>query len=134
MSSNNRNRAESISTQLKKRVMIEAMKRTLNNVSASVKYAQISRDTHYRWLKQDSKYRERLDTVNEELLDFAEMQLFKLIALGKQRSIIFFLKTKGKHRGYYTHPKNYNTQINQSKSEFELMTDEELDQYIKDNE
>lgn len=114
--------------------MIEAMKRTLNNVSTSVKYAQISRDTHYRWLKQDSKYRERLDTVNEELLDFAEMQLFKLIALGKQRSIIFFLKTKGKHRGYYTYPKNYNTQINQSKNEFEQMTDEELDQYIKDNE
>jgi len=60
------------------------------------------------------KYPEIETVYNEVLdskLDFAEGQLMKNIKEGKETSLIFFLKTKGKDRGYIErqeiqHPKS----------------------------
>lgn len=44
----------------------------------------------------DNKYQDILDTA----LDFVEGKLLENIAEGDVTSIIFYLKPKGKHRGY----------------------------------
>ncbi len=109
------------------------MRSTLFNVTASTRIAKISRDTHYRWLKEDEKYRLSLFDMKEEMLDFAEMQLFKAMqkgGKGSTRAAIFFLKTRGKERGYSTYTEDY--QPTQPKNEFEEMTDEELIEFTKD--
>lgn len=93
-------RNQLLSTKLKKKRMLHAMERSLCNISTSTKYAKISRNTHYRWLKEDENYKREIDEVKEVVLDFTEFQLRKLIAKGNLRAIMFHLNCKGKARGY----------------------------------
>ena len=80
--------------------MIQALELNLGNVTASCKAMNISRDTHYRWMKEDKEYRRAVKDMENAALDFAESQLLKQIAKGNPLSTIFFLKCKGKKRGY----------------------------------
>lgn len=128
-----KNRGKKLSTVTRKRMMVEAMKQTLHNVTAATRHLGISRTQHYKWLKDDPEYREQIEESLEVSLDFAEAKLRELIAKGNTRAIIFFLESKGKSRGYGLKNHNYRPEA-KPKSEFEQMTNEELDQYIKDNE
>ena len=105
-------------TDINKKLMLEALKSNLGIVSKSCEAVEISRDTHYRWLKEDKEYCEAVSELNERSIDFAEGQLFNLMAGAKKQvvtnqgnvveikdapnatAIIFYLKTKGKNRGY----------------------------------
>jgi hypothetical protein len=83
-----------------KKAMIEAMRASLGIVSTAAKQAGINRNTHYTWLKDDPEYAEAIDDISEAAIDFAESALHKKIQNGDTTSIIFYLKTKGKQRGY----------------------------------
>ena len=83
-----------------KKAMIEALEKTLGVVSTACKMADISRTTHYRWLEEDAEYKEAVDSIQDVALDFAETHLHKQIKEGSSTSTIFYLKTKGKKRGY----------------------------------
>lgn len=83
-----------------KKAMIEALEKTLGIVTGACKMANISRETHYRWMKEDEKYREAVESISDIALDFAESQLHLQIQNGEVSSTIFYLKTKGKRRGY----------------------------------
>ena len=80
--------------------MIQALELNLGNVTASCKAMNISRDTHYRWMKEDKEYRKAVKDMENAALDFAESSLLKQIAKGNPLATIFFLKCKGKKRGY----------------------------------
>jgi hypothetical protein len=97
--------------------MVEALARTYGRVTDAAKIVDIDRTTHYRWLKEDEEYRTAVESVGEVALDFVEGKLFELIE-GAEREVmteagpimlketpnptacIFYLKTKGKKRGY----------------------------------
>ena len=83
-----------------KKALVEALEKSLGVVSTACKAAGISRDTHYRWLKEDPEYKAQVEELSEVALDFAESHLHKLIKDGNPAATIFFLKTKGKNRGY----------------------------------
>ena len=83
-----------------KRAMIEALEKSLGVVTTAAKQAGINRKTHYEWLKEDPDYKAQVEDVANIALDFAESQLHKQIQEGEVSSTIFFLKTKGKGRGY----------------------------------
>jgi hypothetical protein len=83
-----------------KKKMLHALEQTLGVVSSACQKARISRDTHYRWLKEDDHYREKAEELAEVAIDFVEGQLLKQIKEGSIAGIIFYLKTKGKRRGY----------------------------------
>lgn len=85
--------------QIKKAVLI-ALERSLGVVSEACKKAGIGRTTFYEWCRQDKEFKEAVNDVEAVALDFAESQLFKNIAAGKEASLIFYLKTKGRKRGY----------------------------------
>lgn len=57
MANNKSKQPQLLSTKLKKARMLHAMERSLSNISASTQYAKISRNTHYRWLKEDKEYK-----------------------------------------------------------------------------
>ncbi|GHT02070.1 hypothetical protein AGMMS49525_04820 [Bacteroidia bacterium] len=84
----------------KKNAMIKALETTLGVVTPACQKLKISRKTHYQWMKEDEDYRKRVDDVLNVALDFAESKLHGNIKNGDTTSIIFFLKTKGKQRGY----------------------------------
>lgn len=80
--------------------MIEALEKSLGVVSSAAKAAGISRDTHYRWMKEDQDYMNQVNDLSEVALDFAESSLHRQIQSGNTPATIFFLKCKGRGRGY----------------------------------
>jgi len=84
----------------KKKRMFEALQDQLGVITAAAKQTGISRRTHYKWLKKDDNYQYWIKQIPDLCLDFVENALFKNIKAGKTAEIIFYLKTKGKHRGY----------------------------------
>jgi hypothetical protein len=90
----------STETRIKKAAMVKAMEEALGIVSAAARKVGIDRSTHYQWLKDDETYRAAIDSIQDIALDFAESQLHKQIQNGEVSSTIFYLKTKGKKRGY----------------------------------
>lgn len=63
---------------------------------------------HYNWLREDPDYEAVCRDAEEIRLDYAEEALDENIKSKKEISIIFMLKTKGRHRGYI---ENQNVQI-----------------------
>lgn len=80
--------------------MIKAMVKRLGVVTNACKDADIDRSTHYDWMKADDAYREAIESIAEITLDFAESKLLARIDKQDITAIIFYLKTKGKKRGY----------------------------------
>ena len=87
-------------TDTKKGLMLEALEKSLGIVSTACKMVDISRQTHYAWMKADEEYKKAVDSIQDGVLDFAESHLYKLVKEGNPAATIFFLKTKGKKRGY----------------------------------
>jgi hypothetical protein len=80
--------------------MVAALEKSLGVVSTACKAVDISRQTHYRWMREDDEYKTAVEELSEVAVDFAESHLHKLIRDGNPAATIFFLKTKGKNRGY----------------------------------
>ena len=84
----------------KKQLMLIALEQSLGIVTPAAKSVGISRETHYRWIKEDAEYKKATDEINEIQMDFVENALFKNIKNGDNASILFYMKYKGKLRGY----------------------------------
>ena len=80
--------------------MLLALKETLGVVSPACDMVGISRNTHYRWMKEDEEYKLEVEDLLEFQMDFVESKLFENINNGDISSTIFYLKTKAKSRGY----------------------------------
>ena len=80
--------------------MIEALTKSLGIVTLACKEVDIARQTHYRWMQEDEKYRRDVEDVADIALDFAESKLHKQIDKEDTTATIFYLKTKGRKRGY----------------------------------
>ena len=87
-------------TEQHKKAMIEALEKSLGVVTTACKSVGIGRTTHYMWLDEDPEYRRNVESISDIAVDFAESSLHKQIKEGNPTSTIFFLKTKGKKRGY----------------------------------
>jgi hypothetical protein len=88
------------STEVIKAAMIEALTKSLGIVTTACKQVEISRETHYRWMQEDEKYKSDVEDISDVALDFAESMLHKQIEAKDTAATIFYLKTKGKRRGY----------------------------------
>lgn len=87
-------------TQHNKKALLEALEKTLGIVTQACKIVGINRWTYYEYLKKDEEFKKKVDELSDVALDFVESNLHKNIEKGKEASIIFYMKTKGKHRGY----------------------------------
>lgn len=79
---------------------LSALEKTLGVVQTACKKTGISRTTYYNWRSKDEAFAKAVDEVQNVALDFAEDALFTSIQKGNVAAIIFYLKTKGKERGY----------------------------------
>ena len=87
-------------TDTHKKAMIEALKASLGIVSEAAEATGVCRQHHYTWMKNDDAYREEVEAISDIAIDFAESALKRKIRDGDTTAIIFYLKTKGKKRGY----------------------------------
>lgn len=83
-----------------KKALLAALEQTLGVVTTACKNVGCRRETYYKYYNTDAKFKAKVDELNGVALDFVESQLFKQIKKGEASPTIFYLKTKGKNRGY----------------------------------
>tara|TARA_R110002050_G_scaffold89936_1_gene189366 strand:+ start:2049 stop:2402 length:354 start_codon:yes stop_codon:yes gene_type:complete len=88
------------SRHIKKESILEALEKSLGVVTVACKQADVPRSTYYKWLNEDEDFAKAVKDIENIALDFGESQLHKQIGDGNTSATIFFLKTKGKKRGY----------------------------------
>lgn len=76
-----------------------------SSVSVATQQAGISRDTFYRWLKEDKEFKEKIDRIQYHLNDLVEDILMIKIMQGDGPSVRFYLSRK--HPAYKTHKEVY---------------------------
>lgn len=79
---------------------LKALKEHNGIISYACDKTGVTRTVVARWRKQDVLFSGAFDDIVEDAVDFVEMQLFKHMKRGSTGAVIFYLKTKGKHRGY----------------------------------
>ena len=85
----------------KKEKLLEALKQTQGLIYHACKKAgNISRSTYYRYMKEDKEFAKAVEDIQQAQIDYVEGQLIKNISDGKETSIIFYLKSKARDRGY----------------------------------
>ena len=80
--------------------LLKALEASLGVVTDACKKVKLSRQTFYKYLKEDPDFKAAVLELEEVALDTAESALFNQIKEGNVTSIIFYLKTKGRRRGY----------------------------------
>jgi len=88
------------SRHIKKESLLKALENSLGVVTVACKNADIPRSTYYKWLKEDEEFSKAVKEIENIALDFAESQLHTQMKDGSTSATIFYLKTKGKKRGY----------------------------------
>jgi len=83
-----------------KRALVEALEQSLGVVTTACKKVGINRTTYYNYYNSDPDFKKEVDSLSDVALDFAESKLFSQIDQNNTAATIFYLKTKGKHRGY----------------------------------
>ena len=83
-----------------KKQLIDAMEKCLGIVSQACKQVGISRTTYYEYYNTDPDFKKAIDDIENVALDFAESSLHQQIKDKIPTSTIFYLKTKGRKRGY----------------------------------
>mgnify|MGYP003151902927 FL=1 len=101
-------------TEHTKKAILEALEKSLGIVTTACKSVGIGRTTFYGWLKEEEDFKKKVEDISNIALDYAESQLHKQIGDGNSSATIFYLKTKGKNRGYV------------ERSEYELLTEEPI--------
>jgi|TARA_R110000744_G_scaffold145452_1_gene258082 hypothetical protein len=87
-------------TEQHKKAIIEALEKHLGIVTTACRIVGVGRTTFYGWLKEDEEFAKQVEDIQNVALDFAESQLHKQIGDGNTSATIFYLKTKGKGRGF----------------------------------
>ena len=88
------------SSEIKRNRFLKAFKESLGIVSYACDKAHVSRQTYYEWIKKDEDFARQTENIEEESIDMAESKLKMAINEGNITAILFYLKTKGKKRGY----------------------------------
>jgi len=88
------------SRHIKKESILKALEQSLGVVNMACKKADVPRSTFYKWMKEDDDFAQQVKEIDNIALDFAESQLHRQIADNSTAATIFYLKTKGKKRGY----------------------------------
>jgi hypothetical protein len=75
------------------------LQKSMGVVSTALQNLHIPREEYDTWIK-NNEFKKKIEKINELTLDYVENQLLKKIYDGDLTAIQFYLKTKGKKRGY----------------------------------
>jgi hypothetical protein len=83
-----------------KRKLIKAMAANLKIVSKACRDVGVDRSVYYEYYKNDPEFARQIDELEEVVVDFYEAALAKQANEGNAASTMYFLKCRGKKRGY----------------------------------
>lgn len=83
-----------------KKQLLIALRNHGGLISPAVREVGISRQQYYWYMKNDPDFAMQVEDIFEETIDFVESKLLQKIEEGSERSILFFMKYRGKKRGY----------------------------------
>ena len=86
--------------QQNKKLLLKALEKSMGIVTNACKIVNLDRSTFYKYYNEDEQFASDVDSMQDYVLDFAESKLLENIKDKKETSIIFYLKTKGRKRGY----------------------------------
>jgi len=78
---------------------LSVLEEQLGVVSIALKITDTTRDEYDEWLN-NIFFLDRIKHIDNSCVDFVETQLLNQIRQGNTAAITFYLKTKGKDRGY----------------------------------
>lgn len=84
----------------KKTQLLQALINSKSIISIACIACNLSRQTYYRWCDTDPEFKAKADEIMEMQGDLVESKLLGQIEAGDTQAIIFYCKTKLKHRGY----------------------------------
>lgn len=84
--------------------LLDALIEAKGIVTTACKTADQPRSTFYLWYNSDADFKTAVDDIQNICLDFVEEKLHELIKKNDTTATIFYLKTKGKRRGYIERP------------------------------
>lgn len=87
-------------TAVNKKLFLETLELTLGIVDQAARQCGVHRTTHYLWLKNDPIYAAAVEEIQNVQLDFVEEQLLFNIRAHDTSAILFYMKYKGRSRGY----------------------------------
>lgn len=79
---------------------VQAVTEAKGYVTRAAEMLDVTPQSVYTAIKKHAAVREAWELASERALDFAELKLQKLISAENITAIIFYLKTKGRGRGY----------------------------------
>jgi hypothetical protein len=91
---------ENKTTTEKKKRFLEEFARARGIVSVASNNVGITRQQVWNWTNNDPEFKQLYDNILEDQIDFVENKLIEKIEDGSDTAIIFYLKCKGKKRGY----------------------------------
>ena len=84
----------------RKQTFIDNLKASGGIICVACESTGINRSTYYRWRESDKDFADAVDEVMDAQVDFVESKLMELINAHDTTATIFYLKTKGKKRGW----------------------------------
>lgn len=87
-------------TEKLKELFLIALEKNNGNKSKSAKEVGVHITTVYKWIKEYPEFTEEIKNIEEAILDKIEQHLYSQSEGGIPTSTIFYLKQKGKHRGW----------------------------------
>lgn len=110
-----------------KRYFLYALKLCKGNITNAAKMINMSRRSHYIYCDEDPEYLERAGDIIEFVIDYVEDKLMGRINNNDTTAMIFWLKCKGKKRGWVDKLELDHTTKGESMNKtLANMTDEEL--------
>lgn len=85
----------------KKAQFLEELAKCMAVKTRAARNAHIGRTMLYDYINTDKDFALKVQEIEDAAVDYAESKLAELVAMGDRASIMFFLKAKGKDRGYH---------------------------------
>lgn len=140
--SDNKTRAARDRVLKRQELFLYHLERNAGNIALASKATGINRSTHTNWVATDEDYAKKVEEVMENTIDWVEGKMMTMIKGSDGQMIRFYLKTRGKHRGYTEHPTHIINNTNNNNltqqvtinTKFKAYTDEELNKRIQELE
>jgi hypothetical protein len=84
----------------RKKKLLKALENNLGLITQACIEAGVKRERYYHYYNNDPEFKRQVDEIVEIQGDFVEGQFFNKIREGSEKSILFYLRYRGRSRGY----------------------------------